>query len=157
MKIFPTFRQTLWCSVLVMTWIALLPTPAIAQQPADTKAADAEQNEEEEKEKIRPVVDLGRFSVKDFSPVRNETINLSFHMLLAMDITTNERTLEQLENWKHRLRDQVLISIRLTERIDFLDPSLKKFRRMVKLRTNRLLRANLVDEVFLTEFTFKTK
>ncbi len=110
----------------------------------------------EEIEKLRPTLDLGRFQVKDFRPTRNETIKLGFYMHLALKESTSEHTVEQLEYWKHRLRNQVLISFRLAERKDFLEADLHRFRRIVQTRINRVLKAQLVDDVLLTEFTFTT-
>jgi flagellar basal body-associated protein FliL len=108
----------------------------------------------EEPEELRLVFGLDQFYLKDYRPTRNGTVKLAFHMHLKLSEYANKRTLEQLEHWKHRLRNQVIISVRLAYRKDFLEPGLQQFRRIVQLRINRLLKMQLVDEVLLTEFTF---
>jgi len=111
---------------------------------------------EAETEEVRPTIDLGMFQVKDFRPARNETAKLSFTIHLALQKSVSETTVEQLERWRHRLRNEVIIAIRLTETKEFLEPDLHKFRRRISLRVNRALKAILVSEALLTEFTFTT-
>lgn len=111
---------------------------------------------EEEEERVRPTIDLGMFQVKDFRPTRNETAKVTFKIYLALDRTVDEQTVEALEYWKHRLRDQVIIAIRLSQTKDFLEPDLSRLRRFILVRTNRVLKASLVSEALLTEYSFKT-
>ena len=144
--------QIIRLPLLAVGLLLLLQCPVYSQnQQVDKKEA-----KEKEEEKIRPVVDLGLFKVKDYRPIRNETIEVTFHLHLALQKTTNPKTVEKLEVWKHRLRNQVLIAVRLALRQDFLEKDLHRFRRIVQLRVNRLLKAQLIDEVLLTEFTFST-
>ncbi|NOY30273.1 MAG: hypothetical protein GXP28_08875 [Planctomycetes bacterium] len=117
----------------------------VAQNEAPTESA----------EETRATIDLGTFQVKDLRPTRNETVKLSFAIHLALHPSVSQSTVEQLERWQHRLRDQVLIVIRLSATKDFLEPNLDKFRRSISLRVNRALKAILVSEALLTEFTFK--
>ncbi len=128
--------------------------PVYAQEVVAEDSAASEQ--EAEAEKVRPTIDLGIFNVKDFRPSQNETLKLSFTIHLALQNSVNESTVKQLERWQHRLRDQVIVAIRLSETIDFLEPNLNKFRRRISLRVNRVLKGLLVSEAMLTEFTFST-
>jgi len=128
--------------------------PTLAQQvevqdPAADEAAIADVQ-------VRPVVDLGRFQLRDLRPVSNVTAKLTFTMYLALPHSIDENTVAELERWQHRLRDQVIISVRKTETKDFLEPDLSLLRRNIVLRINRLLKVALVEEVLLTEFTFTT-
>ncbi|NOY41417.1 MAG: hypothetical protein GXP26_06225 [Planctomycetes bacterium] len=144
------YQRTLLTGVASVAAVVLMPGAMVAQQEEASKAVV------EELEKLRPTLDLGKFQVKDFRPTRNETIKLEFYMHLALKESTSEHTVEQLEYWKHRLRNQVLIAFRLAERQDFLDADLHRFRRIVQTRINRVLKTPLIDEVLLTEFTFTT-
>ncbi len=128
--------------------------PASAQEVAENDSATSE--EEAEAEKVRPTIDLGVFEVKDFRPSQNETLKLSFTIHLALHNSVKESTVKQLESWQHRLRDQVIVAIRLSETVDFLEPNLNRFRRTILLRVNRALKALLVSETMLTDFTFST-
>jgi hypothetical protein len=116
---------------------------------------DASKQATEAKE-VRSTIDLGMFQVKDLRPSQNETAKIFFSVHLAMHQGVSQSTVKQLERWQHRLRDQVIIAIRLSEAQDFLEPDLAKFRRSISLRVNRVLKALLVSEAMLTEFTFTT-
>ncbi len=133
---------------LIFTAMILAGVPAHAQEAPENKPAD------ENLEEARATIDLGTFQVKDLRPTRNETIKVSFAIHLALHPSVGKSTVKQLERWQHRLRDQVLVVIRLSETKDFLEPNLAKFRRCISLRINRTLKAVLVSEALLTEFTF---
>jgi hypothetical protein len=62
---------------------------------------------------------------------------------------------QQLEHWKHRLRDQVIIAVRTAQDIDFQEPDLVRLRRIILFRMRRLLKADVVQDILLSEFTFK--
>jgi len=134
----------------------LLSTSATFAQEEKPAKTEAEKTEDVELEEIRPSIELGLFRVRDYRPTRNETIKMIFQMHIALNESATEQTAKQLKQWKHRLRNQVLIAVRLSERKDFLETDLSKFRHLIQIRINRLLKANLVDEVLLTEFTFTT-
>jgi flagellar basal body-associated protein FliL len=142
---------------MLQACVALLlahPSCAFAQQANDPDAAVSE--EVVEAKKIRPIIDLGDFHVKDLRPSRNETLEVTFAMKIAFSPSVNKATVEALEKWKHRLRDQVIVAIRTAARTDFLEPGLNRFRRIVHLRVQRLLDARIVSDVLLTEFIFAT-
>ena len=130
---------------------AALCSPAMAQQAAE---GDEAAEQAAEAEAAHPTIELGTFQVKDHRPTRNETAKVSFTIFLAMDRSVDKLTLEQLEHWKHRLRDQVIVAARLSETTDYLEPGLTRFRRNILLRVNRVLKVPLVSEVLLTEYTF---
>jgi len=140
-------------------FMQILAAMALVGALAETHPAHAQEIEEtetvaEDTEAKRSTLDLGKFQVKDLRPTRNETIKVAFTIHLALHPSVNPSTVKQLERWQHRLRDQVLIVIRLSETRDFLDPNLDKFRRSISVRANRALKAILVSEALLTEFTF---
>jgi len=141
-------RGVLAHGVLALAGVLATTGPAHAQEVAknETPAESAEE--------ARATIDLGTFQVRDLRPARNETVKLSFAIHLALHPSVSQSTVEQLERWQHRLRDQVLIVIRLSATKDFLEPNLDKFRRSISLRVNRALKAILVSEALLTEFTF---
>lgn len=144
------------CRYLAMATILLGIAPSgsvYAQQAAGEEAIDSEG---EKKEENRPVIELGRFQIKDLRPTRNETAKVSFVLHLALKPTVDKRTVEQLEFWKHRIRNQVITAVRIAETRDFLEPGLNRFRRSITLRVNRALKAALVSEILFTEFTFTT-
>ncbi len=131
-----------------------LANPTHAQDPGEADPAAAELADE--KETRRPTLALGKFKIKDLRPTRNETAKLTFTLHLAFSKSVTEDQVAQLEHWKHRLRDQVITAIRITEMKDFQEPDLSRFRRKILIRVNRLLKAKLAEEVFVTEYLFRT-
>lgn len=123
-----------------------------AQEVADEPIAAEQEAAESEPE--QHIVALGDFNIKDLRPTRNETAKLQFTMHLALDPSVNEQTAGQLEHWVHRLRNQVIIAIRASDINDFLDADLDRFRSSIRRRANRAMKARLIADVLLTEFTF---
>ncbi|MCG8450940.1 MAG: hypothetical protein MI725_15340 [Pirellulales bacterium] len=109
-----------------------------------------------EKEQVRPTLTIGRFEIKDNRPRANVTAKVTFTLHLALASSTDVKTVRQLENWKHRLRDQVITAMRKTAIKDFLEPDLHLLSRNILLRINRLLKVPMVEEILITEFAFTT-
>lgn len=129
---------------------------ACAQQTATDEAVIEGEMAEDEKEKMRPTIDLGRFKIHDLRPTRNETAKLTFSLHLAFSKELNEKQVEKLEMWKHRLRDQVITAVRITYIKDFQEPDLALLRRKILIRINRLFDRRVAEEVLLTEYLFRT-
>jgi flagellar FliL protein len=135
---------------VILLAISLPARTARAQEVAEQAAtADAE-------EAVRPTLELGKFKIHDLRPTRNETAKSTFAMHLALSPTLSPQQVTQLARWQHRLRDQVIIAIRTLELKEFQEPDLRRLRRKVLLRVNRLFQAKLAEEVLLTEYLFRT-
>ena len=63
--------------------------------------------------------DLGIFQIAQFRPTRNETIEMQFALHLVLPDEVDETVEKDLKSWKHRLREQVITAVRLTESRDF--------------------------------------
>ena len=140
--------------VLVAVLSFVQSCPASAQQVNEKEPATEEALAESKQ--IRQTIDLGSFQIRELRPTKNETAKVSFTMHLALAPSVDKRTAKQLVHWRHRLRNQVIIAIRVADTKDFLEPGLNHFRRTILLRVNRLLQAALVTEAWLTEFTYTT-
>ena len=143
-----------WFSTIALVLGCLLSDPVAAQEAGET--SPAEDTEATEQETIRPTLELGQFNIKDLRPIRNETAKLTFTLYLAFSESLDEQQVDQLEHWKHRLRDQVITAVRVTQMKDFQEPDLSSLRRNILIRVNRLLKSKSVEEVFLTEYLFRT-
>lgn len=137
----------------VAWWVAGL--SAHAQNGA---AAAQAASQEDSKDKPRQLTfELGKFEIREIRPTRNETTNVNFTAFFEMDPSVSTKDVQQLAHWKHRLRDQVIIAVRTAEEIDFQEPDLVRLRRIILFRVRRLLNADVVQDILLTEFTFKTE
>jgi flagellar basal body-associated protein FliL len=133
-------------------WIVAPCPPAHAQEDA---AVDQSSNPKAEPERI--TFELGSFEIREIRPTHNETTNVNFTAYLEMSPGATTEEVQQLDHWKHRLRDQVIIAVRTAQEADFLEPDLVRLRRIILFRVRRLLRANVVQDILFSEFTFKTE
>lgn len=113
-------------------------------------------NAEAEEEPTRYIFNLGDFKINDLRPTRNVTAKLKFELHLTFTKSLTESQIEQLENWKHRLRDQVITTVRVTEMKYFHEPDLAMLSRTILIRVNRLFKAKLAEEVLFTKYMFRT-
>ena len=145
-------RLTAFFRTILLTLLFAV-TPASAQ---DATKADPAAGEDTAEEEVRtPTLELGSFKINDLRPTRNETARLTFTLHLAFSKDLTEKQVEQFEKWKHRLRDQVITAVRVSEMKDFQEPNLGRLRRRILIRVNRLLKRKLAEEVLVTKYLFR--
>jgi hypothetical protein len=119
-----------------------------------------ENGDSKEKEEAKPVprhFDLGAFEIRQLRPTRNETIDVNFELYLVLSKEADEAVKKKLEFWKHRLREQVLTSVRLTETKFFSEPDLLRLQRVILLRINRICPEMHIAGIYITRFIFGAK
>ncbi|MDZ4657849.1 MAG: hypothetical protein SH868_09770 [Bythopirellula sp.] len=102
-------------------------------------------------------LDLGTIQLMNVEPTQGRTAHMSFDLHLMFDPQTDPQVIKELEHWQHRLREQAIVAVRATEIHDFLDPELKRFRRQILYRINRLLKATIVTDALFANFTFSNQ
>lgn len=132
----------------------LMGSPLAAQTESSESVAGETPPEESLQIHTVPKIDLGYFEIKNLEPTRNLTSKVAFGMHLTLRDDVSEQDLEAVQKWKNRLREQVLVAVRMAEIVDFLDPKLLRFRRSILYRVNRLLKPVKVEDVLLADFTF---
>ena len=78
-------------------------------------------------------------------------MKLSVHLILSF--ATTKADFERLQNWRQRLRDQIIIAVRSAEPADFADPKLKRIQRLILLRIRRLPTPAKIIGAYLTDFS----
>lgn len=106
---------------------------------------------------VLPKLDLGVLEIKNLEPTRNQTSKVTFAMHLTFPPETDPAIVTALENWQHRLREQVIIAIRVAELGDYMDPQLLRLRKQILYRINRVLKGIQAQDVLLADFTFSTE
>ena len=144
-----------WLRAAIVFAVFACAPAAYAQQPPAKISAETTEEAETETSALRPTLDLGHFKIHDLRPTRNETAKLTFTLHLALAPNVSEQQLAQLQHWKHRLRNQVIIVVRTIETKDFQASDLALLRQKILIRTNRLLKSKLAEDVFLTEYIFR--
>lgn len=134
--------------ILVVCSTGMTPVFGQAQESARTvEEATPEQPR-------RPLLDLGSFRIREHRPLRNETFYIAFDLRVELQSDLTQAQVDQLQRWTHRLRDQVIIGVRLTDPAAFKDPDLERFRRQLVRRINRVIKHPLATDVLLANLTF---
>lgn len=145
-----TLRTAVLATLLLGSVRTAQASTAHAPKPASTDK-DAEGIE------LSLKLNLGTIELHTLEPTRRRTAVMSFDLHLTLDPHIDPKMLEQLERWHHRLREQVIVAVRATDIYDFLDPDLKRFRRQILYRINRLLGEPIVTDVLFANFTFSSQ
>lgn len=122
-------------------------------------AAEAEPVEEEPIDGLEVTLklDLGKIELQNLEPTQGRTAHMSFDLHLVFDPKTDPKKIKELEKWQHRLREQVIIGVRATDIFDFLDPELKRFRKQILYRINRMLKDPVATDALFANFTFSSQ
>lgn len=142
-------------AIFMAYWTLMMPT-ALASSHG---AAEAEPVKEEPIEGLEVTLklDLGKIELQNLEPTQGRTAHMSFDLHLVFDPKTDPKKIKELEKWQHRLREQVIIGVRATDIFDFLDPELKRFRKQILYRINRMLKDPVATDALFANFTFSSQ
>ncbi len=99
-------------------------------------------------------VDLGQFSVTSFQPTTNTTLRIEFHLYGTINREDQETFDTAYAENTHRIREQVIVTVRAAEVSDLTDAGLGLIKRRILEKTNRLLGKPLLKSVVVSEFSF---
>lgn len=99
-------------------------------------------------------VDLGEFGVTAFQPLSNTTMRIDFHLYGTISKDNEEDFLAAWEESQHRLRDQVIVTLRSSELGDLTDAGLGLIKRRILEKTNRILGKPYLRSVIFSDFSF---
>lgn len=114
--------------------------------------AKSEHGEEGESQNAEHEIDMGEYSLSAFQPTTNKTLLINFHLfgtILAADQHVFD---QQFEETKHRIRDQVITTVRAAELADVTDPGLGLIKRQILEKTNRAFGRPLLQGVVFSDF-----
>ena len=96
--------------------------------------------------------DMGEFSLTAFQPAANITLLINFHLYGTIASEDGPFFAGSYEANKHRIRDQVLTTIRSAEMADLTDPGLGLIKRQILEKTNRTLGKPVLQGVVFSDF-----
>jgi hypothetical protein len=154
MKLFSTYHFVYRCILLGGMCAGFA-----ANVQASSHAAEEPEETEEETEGIEVTLklNLGTIELQNLEPTQGRTAHMSFDLHLRFDPKTDPKFLRELEGWQHRLREQAIVAVRATDIFDFLDPELKRFRKQILYRINRMLKEPVVIDALFANFTFSSQ
>jgi hypothetical protein len=154
------WRLQITTAAFVAALFGPVPARSLAATPPDasdhsatgtSSETDAEVDDVESASGFRGV-DLGNFSVRNYraGPAQRQRVAFTLHAAVRNE---NFKQFEQLfEHRKNKVRDQVIVAIRLVPTEDYDDPELKKLRRRILLRLRRTLPELKFDDLFVSDF-----
>ncbi len=99
-------------------------------------------------------VDLGEFAVTAFQPLSNTTMRIDFHLYGTISKDDVEDFEAAWQESQHRLRDQVIVTLRSSELGDLTDAGLGLIKRRILEKTNRTLGKPYLRSVIFSDFSF---
>jgi flagellar FliL protein len=97
-------------------------------------------------------IDLGEYSLTAFQPASNTTLLIDFHLYGTIATEEEHGFTEHFDSNKHRIRDQVITTIRSAELADLTDPGLGLIKRQILEKTNRALGKPLLQGIVFSDF-----
>lgn len=134
-------------------------TAALAGQNSQTTSVEetAETGKttvRDEKLSTEVEVDLGQFTVTAYQPISDTTIRIDLHLFGTVGREDQEVFLAAWQENEHRLRDQVIVTLRSAEQEDLTDAGLGLIKRQILEKTNRTLGRPLLRSAIFSEFSF---
>lgn len=99
-------------------------------------------------------VDLGSFSLTAYQPATNATLRIDFQLYGTIDADNSTKFDEAIARSEHRVRDQVIVTIRSSDLEDFTEAGLGLIKSRILAKTNAILGEPLLESVFFSKFSF---
>jgi hypothetical protein len=146
-------KPTTWFAAQLLG-IAMVLAPAAVGRAAEHDSAPHGGAEGEAAAPERTdLLELGAFRLRSSQVTDREVIDLQFALTLVLSTELTGSEFHDLECWKNRIRDQVIIAMRSAEAADFADPQLRRIQRLIMFRIRRLPIAEGILGVYVTDFS----
>ncbi|HVX11034.1 MAG TPA: flagellar basal body-associated FliL family protein [Pirellulales bacterium] len=96
--------------------------------------------------------DMGEYSLTAFQPASSTTLLINFHLYGTIASEQEPYFTASYDTNKHRIRDQVLTTIRSAELADLTDPGLDLIKRQILEKTNRALGKPILQGIVFSDF-----
>jgi flagellar FliL protein len=117
---------------------------ALLEVTADEQAPAVEQVE----------VDLGEYSVTSYQPRSNTTLRIDFHLYGTINKDDQAAFDQAMAAHQHRVRDQVIVTIRSSELSDLTDAGLGLIKRKILGKSNETFEKYLLQSIIFSDFSF---
>lgn len=120
------------------------------ESAADPVAQLSEDNDNEPTTEI----DLEDYSVTAYQPLSNTTLRIDFHLYGTVPESRKAEFEKLFDESKHRVREQVIVTIRSSEITDLTDAGLGLIKRKLHDKINRTIGKTIVKTVIVSDFSF---
>ena len=98
-------------------------------------------------------VDLGQYSLTVYQPASNSSLLVDFHLYGTISAEDEHDFHHIFDSSKHRIRDQVIVTVRSAEMTDFADPGLGLIKRQILEKSNATLGKRYLQAIVFSDFT----
>ena len=112
------------------------------------------QLEESNNDEPTTEVDLEDYSVTAYQPLSNTTLRIDFHLYGTVPQSRKEEFDRLFGESKHRIREQVIVTIRSSEITDLTDAGLGLIKRKLHDKINRTIGKSILQSVIVSDFSF---
>lgn len=130
----------------------VVPSTAAGQEDSPPRQVESTDDSEQPLPVAPKLFALGDFYVREVRQTRNETVDVRFSLYLLLPPETSDQLVAQLQHRLQRLREQIIVAVRLTEMIDFLQPGLDRLQLIMRIRIQRLLGPGVIDGLYINDF-----
>ncbi|MGI6416489.1 MAG: hypothetical protein ACOX1P_12535 [Thermoguttaceae bacterium] len=99
-------------------------------------------------------VELGQFSVTSYQPISDTTIRIDLHLFGTIGREDQEAFQAAWQENQHRLRDQVIVTLRSAGQEDLTDAGLGLIKRQILEKTNGTFGRPFLRSAVFSEFSF---
>jgi len=99
-------------------------------------------------------VDLEDYSVTAYQPLSNTTLRIDFHLYGTVAESEKDEFKRLFDENKHRIREQVIVTIRSSEVTDLTDAGWGLIKRKIHDKINRTLGKSMLKTVGVSDFSF---
>lgn len=96
---------------------------------------------------------IGQFTVTSFQSVTNTTIRIDFNLYGMVPKDKVSEFEDLLEKNNHRIRDQIIVTVRSADIEMLNNPILREIKQQIKNKVNQILAAPLLSGVIVSEFS----
>jgi hypothetical protein len=147
-----TLRATaLRISALLLAVCGALVAPASSR--AESHGAPAGEAEAPESAVRTDLLDLGDFRIRGCRTTDQEIVDIRFRVHLILSTQADAADHRQLNGWKNRLRDQIIIAVRSASAEDYAEPALHRVQRLMLFRVKRLATGVGIIGLYVTDFS----
>ncbi len=125
-----------------------------SEETSENKHGEAKEHTPPSGTKHRVERELGQFSVTTFHPTANTTMRIDFRLYGTIDTAEAEEFEVALEQNQHRIRDQVIVTVRSCELVDLTDAGLGLIKRRILEKTNQALGRPFLKGVVFSDFSY---
>ncbi|MCC9605667.1 flagellar basal body-associated FliL family protein [Blastopirellula sp. JC732] len=138
----------------------VIPSPEDVIEAAEMRARQHSATEPDLEElttvsdKATVEIALKPFGITAYQPLANTTLRIDFQLYMMVNAENQSEFEALLAQNEHRLREQVIVTLRSSEVSDLTDPSLGLLKRKILEKTNRILGKPLVKSVIFSDYSF---